>query len=544
MNQPLATINGVGIYDRVSSSTPVNLQLNGLQTMHINGAEKFLSRLVRIRELFPDLFPSQELNMGIRQGLYDQVLRVYNQNQSSVKDYYWKILKRLIVAGQGYSWGAGIYTDGGAGLSINPTLFLETLRPYLLDGSITNDSRDHQRIERTNAFLMREVKQAYNEAGFESNYFGWVNSRNPLIMAKKGTLPLRPDTFEVGSFFGAYPESYNQIIKLLDSNRTVNKWSIDCPNEQERFSSASYLGWKKADLTNAINNSGLRKAVPLKIDPTRTRNVVPYTSTGINRKGKVLGLGGWAYMKPCYYETIYRKIFNTTSYINWPFLCQNKIISYNTLKTVASRDFGIKGVNKLKYEQLCGMIGEIAQTRTDLTQSLAQAANVNAPSIILQPGSPWVNVSTRTQFKEGSKVTDPLERYTQIKDICQSVSTKEELIRYTVNIGIRYLLPRDVPSPEDPNILISGLTQYSKEQICEYLLKYLKDQIKKYGSFELDCQNPNIKKRHILNTVDIMGIQNILPPNYGDLSKGEICQVVSNYVQMLRSTKATQLVNK
>jgi len=502
MDQPIRIINGVEIYRRRRWGDYKGIQgvqESGLERMSIMGGETYFENSDRIKQLFPDLFPSDEFHVSIRQAIYIKVLNVFRKYPNRKHQ---KILEYI--------------QNPQFGLSVS-----------------------HNDMVRTNTGLgdpiyeqiQKEINDAYRARGYEYYYFGWINPKNPYFMAKRGTIPLRPDTFEVGTFLTVYPSEYREVLRKIKSG----SYQQYCQNSRsDKLYSYNYLGWKKSELQQAILNSGLVSSEPYKTDPNRRRTGIKWKNLDINIKGFAPSLSkrdGWVdyptpYLKMCYWDTIYRKFFNTTSFINWPYLCSNRIIDYNTLKKIAQEDFGLpyNQIKRMKYGDICNRLSEISEQKQEMAKSISKLTKPAASQIILRPYSPWVSPPSRQLFKEGAKLRDPLDIYNSLVTVCESNPTKVELIQHAVNIGVRNLLPVD-------------LSPYPTESICEFLLEDAKQKAEAYGRIEFDCSNPHIDKINIINSATIMGLGGVLPKDLSNLSKEDICNIISDYIRILRTTK-------
>ncbi len=540
---PVATINGVEIYSCSSwqeCNKYKNIQPRRLRFIYIRDAKKALDQQVDRERKYPGLYPSNEFNMAILQGVYAKIYALYQEE----------------LQGQGSPVLLGGRNDINTLKTYESILKELTVTSYDLYSVIheINILNSPPEIDE----IMNEIREAYRQEGFAdyTNYFGgWVNLDNIYIKAKKGEIPLRPNTFEAGSLLK--PEKYREVLTSL----TQHGRGYGCDMGEEKL----YMGWKKADLKEAIKNSGLLRTPPAD-DPTKyrrenyvkgrwptnpdgspDRRILLWRDIGIDRRGSVPGVVGKGMDYPlCYYLVLYKKIFETHDYIDWAYLCGKRLVDYHTLKFIAHRDYKMdyNRVKKLKYNQICQEINKIALERNELSavvaQSLADVAAITAPQVILQPTSPWIKAPTRSQFIEGqNKTTQPYEIYQALTGACQDNGvSKDQLIQLTNNLGIRWLLPRDVPSAEDPNIVRSGLEPYSKEQICQYLLERYKNEAEKYEYVSFDCRNAAVTKRFIVNAAANMGLGGVIPKDISSLTKEQLCDIMNKYINILRSTKA------
>jgi len=513
---PVGVINGVEIYPLRRYLQKVTIQPDRLRFVYLSNAAKRLERAEENQQKFPGLYPPNEFNMAILQAVYAKIYALYREDKnppvSHIKgvDIYQLILRKLIK------------------------------RDDLLDFiEVLNWGNSPKSVRA----IIGEIDEAYGEKGFEYVYYfgGWINSDNVYIKAKRGQIPLRPNTFEAGSLLTG--EGYRNIINYLERPRHMWLGCSDGPGDRE------YMGWSKSNLLQAIKNSGLMRTITpdmkLKGRGPADGKVLLLRDIGIDRDGKVNGIGRHATRPVCYYEALYRKIYETHDYIDWSYLCGKRLVDYHTLKFIAHKDYKMdyNTVKKMKYNEICQKINKIAEERGELSivvaKSLADVAAIAAPQVILQPTSPWIKPATRSQFIEGQDITDPYQIYQALSQACQdNTVNKQDLIQLTNNLGIRWLLPKDIPSPEDPNIVIRGLEAYSKEQICQYLLERYQAEAEKYEFIAFDCRNPNISKRFIVNAAANMGLGEIIPKDISNLSKEELCEIVNRYINVLRSSKA------
>lgn len=503
------TIADVRVYN--TAETLNDIQLNGLEriNMHYNFDESD-----EIKRLYPDLFPSDELNVYIRKLVYDEVLNMYNDPTDNYNEIHERVLNRL----------QNIHLWSGF-LQVNKHIFIYSFR--------------NQWNEREQLFnliygrLWEKINGIYREQGYEFHYFGWLNPNNIYYKAKRGQIPLRPDTFEAGSLLSLYPGKDKKILeyKLIPTSLYD---LCDYPG-------GNYLGWKKKDIVDAIVNSGLMKTIPYKSDPTKFHRVLEWKTIGLKPKGKNFygqNIPGfyirWNKESPSYsrrgcgLEAIYKKLYNTKAFINWPLLCSNRSVNYNQLKKVAREVFGIENTNRMKYDDLCQAITQVQDQVRASQMDLAKTAQESLNQVLLKPGSPWIQATTREQFKEGAKETNPIRLYNRAKDLCNRAQTKDELLQGITDMGLRGIYPENM----DP---------YTKEDICEDLLYGLRYQAEKYGKIELYCENPDIPLDLIYSLAERAGLDAVLPTDWEEYTKEEICAILTRYLNILRHTKAPTL---
>ncbi len=505
------TINGVDIY--IDPARLETVQVNGLKRMNVSSTRD-LNRMDRLHELFPDVFPSDEFHMAIRKAIYDKVLQLYN-NDGPNREVHKSILTFL----QNSGWEMG---TNGFGF-----YYEEPLTNFLV---IPNRPEVYQVLD-------EEIMDAYIQSGYQWHYFGWFNPNNPYVRAKRGQVPLRPDTFEALTNLNSKPGEYERVLENMRNGKPTYT------EMDQGLEYTKYLGWDIHTIYTAIKNSGLMETVPYRSDPTRNHKVLTWKTVGIQpthsnkntfygrtvsglrfRHGADRSETMWS-LRSTYWETLYRKMFNTQAFINWPLLCQNKGVTHGKLKQVANRVFGIKNVNKMSYDQLCQAIRGVQEETRRSQLTLAKVAEEARPQILLRPGSQLIQVPTRKQFSEGKKITNPYQQYKFVVQLCNTSQTKSDVLQGLTEVGLRYIYPED-------------MSQYSKETICEDLIEQFQYKAEKYGKIETYCNNPDIPLDLIYALAERAGLDSILPTDWENYSKEQICGMLFKYLRILRDTKS------
>lgn len=374
---------------------------------------------------------------------------------------------------------------------------------------------------------MELYDKSMEELGYVWRYFGYFRKDNLLIQAKLGktSLTLTPDLFEMGS-------------------QTL-------PTGERKYKDyLPVLGWSKKDLVNAIKNSGLMK--PPRHQAKDKGKLFLYVDDvgdieNINKE-LTLGMGGYYYAYPrgyfagltskhpyrriVYYETLYRKIYGTTSFIDWGVICGKYTVSLNHMRRIAIDTYGLE-YNKIKglnQRQLCKLLRDININRNyatkNVAESLADISTLARREILYKPYSSLVNPPSRSQFVEGAKIIHPYDQYIEIKRLCNGNRRKDDLIRGIINMGIRNVLPENIE-------------MYGKDEICDYLIDTYKPRAEKYEKIYFDCRDDSVNKRFIIQTAIIMGLGGILPENVNELNKKELCDMINKYLNVLEDTKST-----
>lgn len=560
------TVSGVDIVelrnntDRYDQSDFFTTASDGpvLRRIGIFHAKEFLDRVNAEDAEFPGLFPSLSLNIQIIKRIYSAIYKNWeNYNEAEEGETHYADFLKFVVANP--EW-----VESNLGIWHYNREYGPQSDHYPLPEDVFNQVFDY-------------MKTAYQSKGFTWFYYGIVNTDNPFFKAKNGDIPLRPDTFEAFSTFVTNPARYTEIIKVMERPPFRGGGAEEIrkvKSVSKAFSVAA--GWKKEDLFAAIKGSGLWKDLtPVLDEMKQPGRVLPnfppaiykpgrypktkgisYRDIGIDRDGFLPGLpdgdlitqphltanghmtrggGKRLYMKKSYYEALYRKIFSTLHFINWPLICQRNAMGLETLKEVAEKDYGIDPTSMVNasYRDICGELTRISKERFELTDNLAKTLAIEAKygsrGFVMRPGSVWVQPAYREAFAEEEKIISDYDQYMKIKEFCEDDSrTKEDLIRMTENIGIRHMLPND-------------LSKYEKSDICFYLLDIYLPKAEKYEYIAFDCRNDAISLRHILNTATMMGLGGIFPQDVSRMTKADACNIINNYVNILLAAKAPTL---
>jgi len=326
--------------------------------------------------------------------------------------------------------------------------------------------------------LQQRINKRYADEGYTFWYFGWINRHHPYVKAMRNQVPLNPATFEATS---TVPISlYEFISQEIESGRkNLEYWfSAKVPK-------IGHFGWSRKALRTAIlegildviHTSGLpiyvgahgkEKILRSMIFPGAPgilSAILPGSPRSDRNVHTPIGINEVAFPRT-YYETLYRKFFNTLSNLDWYQVCKHRGIDIGTLRFVAINDFNLDlmAIRRLKYQELCKAIGAEAQRRKQLRQQIEQEFFENLPVILYQPGSRWIQPLTRELFRpEEPKPEQIREEYQEIFDRCQNLksTSKGELIFLVNRLGLRERLPPD-------------LTNVSKEQLCRLLTNYVK----------------------------------------------------------------------
>lgn len=540
--QPVEIINGIKIYDAADLPWEVQRDLpaaheymaqagGNLTHIFMSNARRRLDESRKIEQVMPGVLATVEINLEILAKLFKMIwdLRADpNGPLHSTSDAtFYAIIYPLIYNG---------YMNTG-----------EAIQDF-----IGRHARDEvpQYQQLFTGLLAPAVEEAYGQLGYENSYyFGFVKSDNPFVKAHKGQIPLRPDTFEAFSLSGLNPSAYAAAGKRIDHGLIVYHTCI--PADTRTVSHVA--GWSKAQLVSAIKKSGLWKdvsrlrGVNRQARRGRYRNTDARLNQGIAWRDIgstpqayqeiVQGLGVSSGLPKCYYEALYRKIYSTTDFINWPLLCKLNAVSLEGIRSIAIShyDANPERVANASIPEICAFVTEQSRKRLELTQDLARDLAVEAKTtqagFTFRPGSRWVAPPTM-QLMAGPTgqplppiPDDDFRLYMMIKGYCEDPNvTRENMLGYVEGLRIRDLLP-DV------------IEQYSKEDLCAYLLDVLLPRAEKYEGVLMDCSDPAIKVRHIINAANTMGLGAIFPKDISRLTKERACEIITNYIALLQQAK-------
>lgn len=556
--------------------------------MFING-DNMRSR-IRIRREYPGLYPALEDEFQLTLDLYTIYQQAYAQSQNPLFYFF----AAMTVFGQTLNSLTWMKAALASGFSITRSIFPTNapLEPYTYAANYhSNDSytkpdstlylaiclkSDQPLTEEARTFYLTVIKYVENfhaKRGFTWHYFMAVKENDPRVQARfggefNGNIPLTPEIFETHA--SDLEHSAEQITHLKKGGGGLG-W-----HDGTVFRSAApFIGWNRQTLLNAIKKSGLwdpdtPRLVPGGIGTSYNNRLwscdnalkpprrwqpgyrgLPRMITvngGLLRSSIGLPLTRETLFNPflaglvkptakvSYYETIYRMMFNTLSYVNWETACSYPRISDHFLRTMAKDTFDIpvSATEKMRREELCTFLTQQGQARQIFTQTLKEHLPFQSQAIKLQPGSQWVGaLTTQTQAQMGViQITHPYERMVFIQSLCEDPNIGSLTVaRKARQVGMGDLIDR-----------IADIEFIKKADLCEFLLERLTADAERFGFIIVDCRNPAISKRHILQTVKEMGLEGIFKNvNTETSTKAEICAIVESYIQVLMENRALTL---
>lgn len=219
-----------------------------------------------------------------------------------------------------------------------------------------------------------ELRGHYARSGYSWRYFMFYNSGAPQSRVNLGDLPLRPDTFEIGTDLEEL-RSYQHNLDKIDNGRE-RQIGVRNPGvaSGQRYANqrAPFMGWQKKDLLEAIRKSGLgdrdqpdvimRTKLGLKRIPyhnERAQDPRPYLRGIIYNHNTPSTASDYPVT---YYLTLYRRIFSTLDYLNWDLICQNQLMDFSKMQFLAKTHYGITK-DLESADSICEQVGEIAEKR-------------------------------------------------------------------------------------------------------------------------------------------------------------------------------------
>lgn len=365
------------------------------------------------------------------------------------------------------------------------------------------------------------IEEFYKSKGLEWHYFIAVNKRDPRVQANLGLLDLTPQNFEIGS------ASLDRAQEALQHLRTRGTIRVDKHK-------APYVGWTPARLIDAIQQSGLAEPDGRIL---RSKVGVGHTSYAAHWQVHVAGLTpmGPAWLPKLYYETLYRKLFDTLSYLDWQTACALPHISTTYLQQLATEAFGLPTyeTNKMDRATACAAMAEAAAARREFSKVLKEHLPFQQQAILLQPGSRWVQGATQqTRAQMGEiQITHPYERMVFVRALCEDPQVTTDVVLAKLGtVGMGDLTDR---------VDLRGKT---KAEVCEFFMERLMTDAERFEFVLVDCRNPAISKRHIINTLTIMGLGGVFKNiDLATATKAEICAIAERYIQVLMEDRALTL---
>ncbi len=495
-----------------------SLQFYPVPFPHVYVRKDFLKRYTSIRQQFPDVYPPLDFELNIIHLAKTWLVKYAQELQDS--GYYTNLV------------------DCSNKLKIELLVFYLQVSTIQYDSLETYESWLKPETPTLEGKLLYEILELYRNAGYTYRYFMFYNAKSPLVQCSLNTIAITPDIFEAG--VGIFPvENYPEQWEKLAKYRTAPEFNNRYDPSDVPVGAAPFTTWTKISIVNAIINSGL--TVPVRPGQRRpgTKNIavrrasvkLPPLERGPYREYMSLNLENTDPAVRCkiddswVYITLYRKLMGTLDYINWTNVFMRGLLPDAKLPLLA-REYGL-GENVSRPE-LKSRIIEIGTKRSQMAQQIAELLPLQSQAIIYQPNSAWLKPVTRYQFSEsGMTLTHPYEQFVFIKELCSNENVdKEVMLRKLEVAGMRLLIP-------------NGLEEYSKADLCAYLLEHIGRQASQFENLFFACADPDITIQSILNTLRVMELEGITKDlDLETITKDNLCTVINNYLRLLLEAKA------
>lgn len=505
-----------------------------------------LINYMKIRELYPDLYPSLEFELKLIVGIKERVSMIVNYGGNSGQRYgakYSRLIEacnRLYVSDMlstllNYAHSSGEMSSRYGNYGSNNDSIAEATK--LIETQRLRSSENTPFL-RTAEWILAQ----YREAGFTWRYFMFYNEKSTAAQPGLGRIPITPDIFEAGA--GSFPlDRYAQDWDFVATGRTIRNSRYPWSDPERGTRAPPFSAWNKYALLQAIVKSGLAVPFPGRggirgkksVGIARASVNLPPKPRGQYRDYLSLSLEGYQKSKEEYesgdvhtnlfaYIALYRKLFNTLSYIDWSKAFQLGIVSPSKIYQMGA-EFGLD--SRMPPQEILSRIQEICTKRTCMAKEIAQLVPHQATAITYQPNSAWVRPVTRYQFADaGMTLTKPYEQFVFIRKVCEDDSIdKEQFLRKMEVAGMANMIP--------PNT-----DEYSKADLCEYLIETVGYQAQKYERLFFSCSDPDINIQSILNTLKTMELDFLVKNmDMQTITKEKLCEAVNNYLNLLLEAK-------
>ncbi len=487
------------------------LQAKLTKSVHMDANQ--LRDYTKIREMFPDLYPSLEFELEVI---------------ASAK-HYLRELKKLHYNKQ---------------IDVQARYASNTFRPEnLLNHLPYNEDMPAEVIKER-----ERIVQMYENAGFTYRYFMYYNENSPAAQASLGRIPITPNIFEAGAT--AFPlHRYAHDWDFVANDVTIRNADYPWVDDQTGTRAPPFSSWNRQNLIRAIEKSGLvvrfgersgdgkgQKSIGVRrshvnLPPRKVKS--RYASVvGINLENYNMSRDRYnrlGFPTNLYaYIALYRKLFKTLSYIDWEKAVRMNIVPLQKIASMAT-EFGLNP--RLPPLEIVQRIQEISAKRMDMARHIAELVPAQATAVIFQPNSAWLKPVTRYQFADANMILErPYEQFVLVKTLCQNATvSKQEFLRKLEIAGMANMVPPGMDV--DPN--------YSKSDVCDYLSEHIGYKASKFENLFFDCADPDIDMQSIFNTLENMELDGIIKDlDRSTLTKDRLCEVVNNYLRLLLEAKA------
>ena len=314
-----------------------------------------------------------------------------------------------------------------------------------------------------------DILQTFLSLGYEFHYFGFFNLNNIHVKIRWQDYKVTPQLFEIPIKTVDFDNNYQVMLDLIKKGNSSNILNVkEIDDDLVSLWQEIDYGWKKQDLQNAIIMSGLNrpsieKTVITKKGKQKKVLVSPLAEMLEYPRAKLPGFSGGVYIFKLYYETIYRKVFNTQNKTNWIEGYKNGLESKDQLINVLVDKYGFnfQQLKGLTDEQLIEILSSELQRRSELRTELKENIPQLQPAITYQPRSIWIpgQISMLNQFAPELKPYKEINLiYTDLYNLCLDPNSNiDQILKEADQLDLRSL--------------VSTLT--NKNDICRVLLNYV-----------------------------------------------------------------------
>ncbi len=228
------------------------------------------------------------------------------------------------------------------------------------------------------------------------------------------------------------------------------------------------IGHELSKFPRSMSTEGLMTS-ELKQRMNRTRGLGPnphlkrdFPSYLYKKRGILIGFEDENFYQPKYfYETIYRKIFNTLANIDWKEVCRLNIIDVNRLRDIAVSDFDFDRmfVDRVDYRNICDLLETESSRRRSVRAQLKEGIPEARDIIYYQPGGRMMRGAETIEMFASSKSTTRSESvsrksaYERFYQMCSDPNiTKDQIFELAQEIDLEVLLsrlPMAAPTKDD-----------------------------------------------------------------------------------------------
>lgn len=357
---------------------------------------------------------------------------------------------------------------------------------------------------------LRVLEPIYRE-GWQLYYFTILNPDHILVKVQRGLIELSPETFEQAAKapLEDHPRAIKTICQTIGLSSNDQALRIFKPNWDPKTNSyfppnsiqrrPRFGGWSKYELLRAISKIGqvkfdvIQAASPLHpgykiaLDPnglytapsrgqvcSRYPQSIGMELDKINQK--LSGFGHYPSMPMYYYETLYRALFHTPRYFNFPLIAEQDLISLTLLRFIAIYDFSLSPLLIDSIEDPKEIVDLIMRRPTFRIEPETQSEmkEIREPLIYQPTGLRARQLASRYGPEklsgeiEGYNVYQQ-DLYRQMLKVCQQSEqgqqSRQKLLYYIRSLGLETFILRQT-GVDNINLVSTG-------QLCSIMKRYL-----------------------------------------------------------------------